>query len=389
MFYSTKGTFEGNTTIPVNTEPPRPPEQDDEDPDFSAIREEDLFPGPRFAHPAHWERGALPGGLVLVWRRTEPLAHAEGLPAVQAPSSSYRWREDLARELTRAVWPHDGQEPLSILLVGPKGTGKTSVVKELAAHARVPLFRVNGSGGLTETKLKGRRIALGGSQEFLAGPLTLAMETGAWLLIDEFSGLPPEVALTLFPVLEPGESVLLEEAIPPRFVRRHPDFRIFATDNVIGAAQEDSRFAYVGAHPDTNEALLDRFGLTLQVDYMPVEEEVRRLWALFPGLPQWHYRTMVRMCLEVRQAKDLGIAFSTRMLTDWCRLHWLGYQSPDGSLDRPREEGARPYSQAGADLLMAAAERAFLSKMSSADDRQALLEWMARVVADDSAQGAA
>ena len=152
----------------------------------------------------------------------------------------YLFRDAELRELAWAIWPHDGAYSSPVLLVGPKGCGKTSMIKQLAARCNQGVYRTNLSIGTTVKHLVGHRGAKDGSTVFYSGIITKAMEEGLWVILDEVSGATPHVALTLFPVMEPDGEVYLSEAEPARYVNRHPDFRIFMTDNVLGAAAGSS-----------------------------------------------------------------------------------------------------------------------------------------------------
>lgn len=293
-----------------------------------------------------------------------------GVPAVDP---TYVFRAHLLRELAWAVWPHDAGAWTPHLLVGPKGCGKTSLVMQVAARCNVRVHRINLHVGTTTRHLKGRVGASGGSTVFVPGVATRAMEDGDWLLLDELSGATPPVALALFPILEPAGEVILEDAQPPRYVARSPDFRLFGTDNVIGADQEDARFAYGGTNPEVNEALLDRFGSTSQVGYLPEAQEYDLLMSKVPELNKTVAEGIIRVAKNVRES-DVGIAFSTRMIVEWGRRFAAGRAIPGG---------VKPYSDK-LDVLKCA-KPAFLTRMRSKMERDAVVEIIARVIKIDLA----
>jgi hypothetical protein len=288
-----------------------------------------------------------------------------GVPVVD---EGYKFRENLVREIAWAVWPHDEGAWSPCALVGPKGCGKTSLVEQLAARCNIPVYRVNLNVGTTVRHLKGKQGAKDGSTVFLPGIITTAMEEGAWLILDEISGATPPVALSLFPILEPNGAVLLEDAEPPRYVKRHPDFRIFATDNTIGADQEANRFSYAGTNPDVNEALLDRFDSTVQVGYLPPEDEhvVAKIRA--PGIQDLDLAMIIRVANSLRKS-DAGFDFSHRMVVSWARRVGAGFCGADGS--------TRVFSDTE---IYAAAGPAFLDKMRSRVERDAIQEVIRRVL---------
>lgn len=288
-------------------------------------------------------------------------------PGVPKIDPGYEFREEYVREVAWAVWPHDGGLWTPQLLVGQRGCGKTSLIVQLAARCNIVVHRVNCNVGTTVRHLKGRTGARSGSTVFVPGEAVTAGERGNWLLLDEISGLTPPAALALFPILEPDGAVLIEEAEPPRYMNRHEDFRVFGTDNTIGASQEDTRFSYAGTNPVVNEALLDRFGSTLEVDYLPPSVEDRVVRAVAPDIDKYDLEGIIRVARNVR-ASGAGIAFSTRMVMEWARRVAAGHLLADST--------SRPFGDAE---ILAAARAAFLNRMRSNVERDAVIEVINRV----------
>ena len=293
----------------------------------------------------------------------------EGVPAIDP---DYVFREAMVREIAWAVWPHDNGFASPGLLVGPKGSGKTSLILQIAARCNIRVHRVNLNVGTTVRHLKGRIGAADGSTVFIPGVATVAMESGDWLLLDEVSGATPPVALSLFPLLEPDGAVYLEEDQPPRYVGRHTDFRVFATDNTIGAEQEDSRFSYGGTNPEVNVALLDRFDSCTQVGYMDVASEHRAILAKVPGIDPEDLEGMIRVANKIRTGTDYGIAFSFRMLVAWARRVAAGHMDQHGNQVEFSDDEFDSF-------IVKAAYPAFLRKMRSKMDRDSVLEVIRRI----------
>ena len=71
--------------------------------------------------------------------------------------------------------------------------------------------------------------------QWLDGPLTLAAESGAWLLLENANMCSPAVLDRLNSLLEPQGSLLLNEAGSlggsPRVLRPHGGFRVFMSVN--------------------------------------------------------------------------------------------------------------------------------------------------------------
>ena len=314
-----------------------------------------------------WEPYRIPGVNVRLYRIAGP--RREGVPVIDP---DYVFREDMVREVAWAAWPHDGSLSSPSLVVGPKGSGKTSLIRQIAAHCNIRVHRVNLNVGTTVRHLKGRIGASDGSTIFVPGVATMAMEYGDWLLLDEVSGATPPVSLSLFPILEPDGEVYLEEAQPARYAVRHDDFRIFATDNTIGAAQEESRFSYGGTNPEMNEALLDRFDSCVQVGYMGVHDEHKAIMSKVPSIDPEDLEGMVRVAQKIRTGTDHGISFSFRMLVAWARRVSAGYIDADGNAIVLPDERYDSF-------ILEAAYPAFLRKMRSKIDRDAVVEVIRRL----------
>ncbi len=121
-----------------------------------------------------------------------------------------------------------GKPPL-ILLAGEPGTGKTTFVRSAAAVATGQAAVVlSGSPEIEQGHLWGRWTLAGEETRFVDGPLPLALKTGRWLLIEEFSQIPLECRSALMPLRDQDEitNPMTGEVLPI------PDgFRLVATSN--------------------------------------------------------------------------------------------------------------------------------------------------------------
>ena len=132
-----------------------------------------------------------------------------------------------------------------VLLEGPPGTGKSTLLRALADAASVELVFVEGNAELTPARLIGtfdpaRVLAEGYSPEvFLDGPLVEALRSGALLYIEEINRVPEETLNVIITAMSERELTV------PRLgcVVAAPGFRVVAAMNpfdAIGTARISS-----------------------------------------------------------------------------------------------------------------------------------------------------
>lgn len=145
-------------------------------------------------------------------------------------------------------------------ITGLSGMGKTKECFEASAKTKRELIRVNITVETDEDDLLGHYSLRDGETIWEDGPVIVAMERGAILLLDEID-LASNKIMCLQPVLE-GGPIFLKKI--NRLVKPAPGFNIIATANTKGKGSDDGRF--IGTNV-LNEAFLDRFPLTFEQDY--------------------------------------------------------------------------------------------------------------------------
>jgi MoxR-like ATPase len=204
---------------------------------------------------------------------------------------------------------------LAVLLIGETGVGKTLSIRHLAHMTRNGFRRVNLNGMTTVDEFVGKLMINEKGTYWVNGILIEAMEAGDWLLIDEINACLPEIAFCLHSLMDDDRMIVLSE-YDGRIVRPHPDFRLFASMN----PHENRR--YGGTKP-LNEALLDRFPVTMQMEYLPFDIEVEVTMHQSRNTDLALVERMVRVAHDVREAmknEKVFSTFSTRRLIDWARM---------------------------------------------------------------------
>ena len=151
-------------------------------------------------------------------------------------------------------------------VTGLSGNGKTLMIEQTCAQLKRELFRVNITIETDEDDLMGGHTLQNGNIVFREGPVIKAMRKGAVLLLDEVD-LGSNKLMCLQSVLE-GKGYLIKKT--GEWVTPTPGFTIVATANTKGQGSEDGKF--IGTQI-MNEAMLERFAITMQQEYPPVTTE--------------------------------------------------------------------------------------------------------------------
>lgn len=157
-----------------------------------------------------------------------------------------------------------------LILEGPPGTTKTTILKAITAAWDIPLVFVEGNAELTPARLLGHhdpaRVMTEGYGEdtFVPGPLVTAMTSGGFLYFEEFNRAPEDTLNTLL-------TAIADRAVT---VPRAGTFGAAATFRLVGSMNP---FDNVGT-TRLSISIKDRL-CRLVIDYQDAESE-RRVVAL-------------------------------------------------------------------------------------------------------------
>ena len=153
-----------------------------------------------------------------------------------------------------------------MFITGLSGNGKTLNVSQACAELKREMVRVNVTIETDEDDLIGGFRLVDGETKFNLGPVAMAMEKGAVLLLDEID-LASNKIMCLQPVLE-GNGIYIKKI--NRYIKPAPGFTVIATANTKGKGSDDGRF--IGTNI-LNEAFLERFPVTMEQPYPATSTE--------------------------------------------------------------------------------------------------------------------
>lgn len=253
-----------------------------------------------------------------------------------------------------------------VILEGPPGTSKSTILQSLVKEMRVPFIQVTGTRELTAAKLIGHFEApqppVRGykPEHFQRGALTWAMQEGAILYIEEFHRLPEDIAEALVPATAEHALVVPHLGV----VVAKPEFRIVAAMNTLDAT----------GTPTLSRTLRDRF-CSIRLDYQNREEEIEIVKRHGGGLPPQLVDTAVELGRRTRTHREIRQGASIRGAIDFVMITRQLFDSPSG------KEEERPLLVFSA-AVMALRDKIWLTETAAHTPEEVLQEiWQNLAVA--------
>jgi len=154
------------------------------------------------------------------------------------------------------------EKGLFVMIIGPKGTGKTSLVREYAIQKSKELESINFSLRTRESHLVGTKTLIDGNIGFDEGILVKSMKEGNILYLDEINAAEADVLLRLDEALDDRRQIILKES-SGEIIKAKDSWFVIATINPL-------------THVGTKELppqLLSRFPVRIRLDYPPEDIE--------------------------------------------------------------------------------------------------------------------
>jgi len=154
------------------------------------------------------------------------------------------------------------EKELFVLIIGPKGTGKTSLVREYATQKSKELESINFSLRTRESHLVGTKSLTDGNIGFDEGILVKSMKEGNILYLDEINAAEADVLLRLDEALDDRRQLILKES-SGEVIKAKDSWFVVSTINPL-------------THVGTKELppqILSRFPVRVRLDYPPEDIE--------------------------------------------------------------------------------------------------------------------
>ena len=192
-----------------------------------------------------------------------------------------------------------------MLIIGPKGTGKTSLVRDFAKNKNLNLESINFSLRTRESHLVGTKTLTDGTVSFDEGILVKSMKEGNMLYLDEINSAEADVLLRLDEALDDRRQIVLKESTG-EVIKAKENWFVVATINPL-------------SHSGTKELppqILSRFPVRIRLEYPPENIELEIIKKYVSGEHESEIIQAIKLANILRQAAAVEELFYSPSLRE-------------------------------------------------------------------------
>ena len=194
---------------------------------------------------------------------------------------------------------------LFVLIIGPKGTGKTSLVRDFVKNKNKNLESINFSLRTRESHLIGTKTLKDGTVGFDEGLLIKSMKAGNILYLDEINSAEADVLLRLDEALDDRRQIVLKESTGET-IKARKEWFVIATINPL-------------THSGTKELppqILSRFPVRIRLEYPPEDIELEIVKRHISGEREAEIIQAIKLANTLRQAAAVEELFYSPSLRE-------------------------------------------------------------------------